>query len=78
MLQQEKYPLELPYDRELRGEILCIEAIVKQWMKINSCKKLASLLELSRIGADDRWFYKQRDISVIEEELRQQRILDEQ
>ena len=68
MLQQEKYPLELPYDRELRGEILCIEAIVKQWMKINSCKKLADLFELSRIGADDRWFYNQRSIREIEEE----------
>jgi hypothetical protein len=52
-MQQETLPLDLLES----DEILCIEAIVKQWMRQNRIRKLAHLHEASRIGQDDKGWY---------------------
>jgi hypothetical protein len=54
--QQELYPMELGQESE---ELSFIEAIVRQWMFKNKCRKLAHLHDLSRIGGtSDRGFYQ--------------------
>ena len=66
-MQQETLPLDLLES----DEILCIEAIVKQWMRENNVKKLAHLHEASRIGQDDKGWYADTPMQEFKAEERQ-------
>ena len=67
IMQQETLPLDLLES----DEILCIEAIVKQWMQRNRIRKLAHLHEASRIGQDDKGWYADTPMQELKAEERQ-------